>query len=456
MGDSLPRGRLSRTARVGRLAASQGIRFSAGGALDNLRSDEAARSAQSKRSMALADALLDQLGSMRGAAMKLGQVLSTIDLPGLSEEDSQYFKSRLSGLRDSVEPQPWAVTEEMLTRELGDRPSRLFSDFEPQAFAAASIGQVHRAITTQGKPVAVKVQYKGIDRAVEVDLKNAYLLLPMLKKLAPGMDGRALLGELEERVLEELDYELEADRTRMVFRAVKGHPFFIVPSVHRSLSSRRVLTTDLIEGQSFGDLQAESASVRDLAGEQIFRFFFGLLTYRGVVLGDPHPGNFLRVDDKMAFLDFGMQRSLPQDYLQAEREAARAVVASNPEELHRLLSRLGYLPDPDSFDPHLLLEQLYTAASWYFEPGERTITPSLVSETALAAASPASPFFEEMRRQTIPPQALLIRRMESMLFSALGELSATGDWHALASEYFASAPPSGVLGELDQAFWLPK
>lgn len=453
MSNSLPQGRAARTARLSRLAIGQGVRFSTSSALDKLRSEDGARRAQSARTMALADALLDQLGSMRGAAMKFGQVLSTIDLPGLSDEDSSYFKGRLASLRDAVEPQPWSVTQPMIEQELGDKLTNLFSEFDPEAFAAASIGQVHRATTLDGVEVAVKVQYQGVAEAVEVDLKNAYLLLPMLKRLAPGLDGRAFLGELGERVVEELDYELEADRTRMIFRALRGHPFLIVPSVHRSLSARRVLTTDFIEGQGFSDLAASSQEARNLAAEQIFRFFFGLLLYKNIALGDPHPGNFLRVSDRMAFLDFGMQRSVPGEYLELERELARAVAAGDDQLVHRNLSKLGYLPDPSGFDAQLLREQLYLSGSWYFEPGVKQIDSALVSQLALLAASPSSPFFEQTRRLTVPPEGVLIRRMESMLFSVLGELRATLDFHALASEYFASGPPSNQLGEADQAFW---
>lgn len=453
MSESPPTGRLSRTARVGALAAGQGARHIAGGALDNLRGDEARRAAQSKRSLKLAEALVSQLGQMKGAAMKLGQVLSTIDFPGLSPEDAEQFKAKLASLRDQAEPQDFKVTEQMVVSELGGPLSEFFSEFDPEAFAAASIGQVYRARTRDGEEAAVKVQYKGIDRAVDTDMRNAVLLVPMLQRLAPGLDASALLDELRERVSEELDYELEAERTRQVSRWLRGHPFLMVPGVHRELSSQRVLTTEFIDGQGFEDLKRESQQVRDRAGEQIFRFFFGVLTYKSTALGDPHPGNFLRVGEKMAFIDFGMQRQVDPAYLEAERQAAVAAIDHDGETLHRILAELGYLPEPDTFDPELLLGQLRLAGSWYFEPGRLQITPELVSDLAMRAGSPASPYFEQMRRQTIPPQALLIRRMESMLFSVLGELRAEADWNGLASEYFAGAGPSTALGEADQAFW---
>ena len=454
MSQNPPTGRISRTARLASLAAGQGARHAAGGAADRLRSEDQARLAQSARAAALADALVSQLGQMKGAAMKLGQVISTLDFPGLQPADQAHLKLRLAALRDQAAPQDWKATEAMLVKELGAPLSSLFADFDKQAFAAASIGQVHRAESLDGKQLAVKVQYKGIDRAVETDLRSASLLLPLLKRLAPGMDAKALLGEMRERVSEELDYELEASRTRQISRWMRGHPFLLVPSVETNLCSRRVLTTGFIEGQRFEDLKQESQPVKDAAAEQIFRFFFGVLTHKNTALGDPHPGNFLRVGDKMAFIDFGMQRKIEAKYLQQEREAANAVMAKDPQRLHAILSSLGYLPDPDSFDPELLLGQLQMAGSWYFTPGRLQITSQLVSDLMREASSSESPYLEAIRRQTIPPQALLIRRMESMLLPVLGELTASADWNALAQEFFAAGIPSNQFGEADQQFWL--
>jgi hypothetical protein len=122
--------------------------------------------------------------------------------------------------------------------------------------------------------------------------------------------------------------------------------------------------------------------------------------------------------------------------------------------VHRSLAALGYLPEPDSFEPQRLLEQLETAGEWYFQPGFRRMTPTYVAELLDRGSSPRSAYFEQMRRETIPPQALLIRRMEGLVLSTLGELRAGADWHALASEYWSDdAAPSTPLGEQDAAFW---
>ena len=173
-----------------------------------------------------------------------------------------------------------------------------------------------------------------------------------------------------------------------------------------------------------------------------------------VAAGDPHPGNYLLADDgRVCFLDFGLVRRMDADYLEDERALAQAVIAGDAAEVHRYLSSLGYLPDPGSFDPDRVLAQLSAAGEWYFTTGFRRLDPEYVRTSMEISGSPASPFFEEMRRQTIPPQALLLRRMEGLLFSVLGELRAGADWGTLALEYIAEEPPSTELGRAEAA-WL--
>jgi predicted unusual protein kinase regulating ubiquinone biosynthesis (AarF/ABC1/UbiB family) len=391
---------------------------------------------------------------MRGAAMKVGQVLSTIDFTAIPESEREEFKQTLAALRDDVPPLPFARMERLIRSELGGPIGRFFSEFEHDAFAAASIGQVHRAVTRDGTAVAVKVQYPGVAEAVETDLRNLGLLLPLVKRLAPGLDVKALAAELRERIGEELDYEIEAQNHRAVARAWRGHPFVHVPAVDTSRSSRRVLVSELLEGRRFEEVKRLGAPVRDRFGEIVFRFFFGTLTNLRRASGDPHPGNYLLLDDnRVGFLDFGLMRMVDADYLAGEQALARAVVAGDALDVHGGLADLGFLPDPGAFDADRLLAQLRLAGEWYVEPGQRRMSPAYVSDLIERGSSPRSEFFDDMRQMTLPPQALLIRRMEGLVFSTLGELRARGDWHALASEYFDDVPPSTVLGEQDAAFW---
>ena len=387
-----PSSRLSRSARLGGLVAGQSARWAGTRAANVVRSPERAEEATGERAAALARELVAQLGQMRGAAMKVGQVLSTIDFTALPEGERENFKRTLAQLRDDVPPLPFRRLEKLLRDELGEQPSAVFAEFEEEAFAAASIGQVHRAVTRDGAAVAVKVQYPGVAEAVETDLRNLALLLPLVKRLAPGLDVKALYAELRERVAEELDYELEAQNQRAVARAHRGHPFAHVPEVHTDLSARRVLVTDLIEGARFQAVKERDDETRDRFGEIVFRFYFGLVQFMGRVSGDPHPGNYLLLDDgRVGFLDFGLMRVLDRGYLEREAEVAVAVEDDDDDRVHAVLAELGYLPEPDEFEPRALLEQIRAMGAWYMEPGERRFSPAWVAELMDSTSGPRSP-----------------------------------------------------------------
>jgi predicted unusual protein kinase regulating ubiquinone biosynthesis (AarF/ABC1/UbiB family) len=451
---SPPTSRLARTGRVGGLVAGQSLRWAGTRAANLVRTPEQAEAATGERTAALARELVEQLGQMRGAAMKIGQVLSTVDFTALPESEREEFKHTLSALRDEVPPLPFKRMERLIRDELGGPLADHFEDFERAAFAAASIGQVHRAVTRDGRRVAVKVQYPGVAEAVETDLRNLQVLLPLVKRLAPGLDVKALAGELRERIAEELDYEIEAQNHRAMARAWRGHPFVHVPPVDTALSSRRVLVTELLEGRRFEAVKEADEVTRDRFAEILFRFFFGTLNHLRRAAGDPHPGNYLLLDDgRVGFIDFGLMRIVDASYLARERALARAAVEGDAASVHAGLAALGYLPDPDSFAPERLLDQIRTAGDWYFTPGFKRLSPGYVADLIERGSSPRSDFFDEMRRETLPPQALLIRRMEGLVLSVLGELRAGADWAALGAEYYDDAPPSTPLGELDAAFW---
>ncbi|MCL2418487.1 MAG: AarF/UbiB family protein, partial [Conexibacteraceae bacterium] len=188
----LPSGRVARTARVGGLAAGQGVRWAGMRAANRVRSPERAAAAEQERTAALVHELVEQLSRMRGAAMKVGQMISMVEFEGLPEEQQDELQQALAKLRDDVPPVSFASLEKMLRKEVGGPLSAVFSEFDERAFAAASIGQVHRATTLDGEDVVVKVQYPGVAEAVETDLRNAMLLVPLIKRLAPGLDARAL------------------------------------------------------------------------------------------------------------------------------------------------------------------------------------------------------------------------------------------------------------------------
>ncbi|MBI5103974.1 MAG: AarF/ABC1/UbiB kinase family protein [Solirubrobacterales bacterium] len=446
----IPTSRLARTARFGGLVAGTGARWAGTTVANRMRSEEAADAKSAERAMATADALVARLGEMKGAAMKLGQVLSTIDWELIPEDQRDDFKHRLAALRDDAPKVPFSRLRKLIEEELGGPLTEHFAQFDEEARAAASIGQVHHAVTHDGREVAVKVQYPGVAEAVETDLRNIGILLPLVKRLAPGLDVKAIAAELRERIGEELDYEMEAQNQRRVARHFRGHPFIRVPAVLTDLSSRRVLVTEWIHGQTFEEVKRLPEADRDRFAEICFRFFYGLVERERLAAGDPHPGNYLLADDgRVAFLDFGLMRQMDAAYLEGEQHLARAVIAGDADEVHRWMAELGYLPDPEAFDPTRVLDQLSLAGEWYFTTGFRRLDPEYVRVALEVGSSPRSPYFDEMRRMTVPPQALLLRRMEGLLFGVLGELRAGADWGALALEYIAEAEPTTALGRIE-------
>ena len=342
---------------------------------NRVRSPERAAVARDERTAQAVGELVDQLGQMRGAAMKVGQLLSMIEFDGLPDDQRSELESKLATLRDDIPPVGFPKLEKLMREELGGPLSDVFSDFDEQALAAASIGQVHRATTLDGEAVAVKVQYPGVAEAVDSDLRSATLLLPLLKRVAPNLDAKPLLAELRERIGEELDYELEAQHQRRVERLYRGHPFISVPRVRTDLSTRRVLVSEYVDGARFEAVRELDQAERDRYGEIVFRFFFGLLYRHRIALGDPHPGNYLlRPDGRVAFLDYGLVRDFDAARIDAERAVALAVREEDPAALEAALVAGGYVREREGFDAELALKMVRGAVHWYAIPGERQLT----------------------------------------------------------------------------------
>jgi predicted unusual protein kinase regulating ubiquinone biosynthesis (AarF/ABC1/UbiB family) len=455
----LPTGRIARTARVGGLVTSQGARWAGMRTANRVRSPERAAAAQNERTAALVSQLVDQLGQMRGAAMKVGQVLSMVEFDGLPEDERDALQTKLAELRDDVPPVPFPKLERLLRDEFGGPLSRVFSEFDERAFAAASIGQVHRATTLDGAEVVVKVQYPGVAEAVETDLRNAMLLLPLVKRLAPSLDARALASELRERIAEGLDYELEAQNQRRIARLRRGHPFISVPAVNTALSTRRALVSEYIAGDRFEVVRRLDEPQRDSYGEIVLRFYFGLLYRDRIALGDPHPGNYLlRPDGRVGFLDYGLMRDASPARVAAERGIAHAVRARDATALKAALIAGGYLRADGAglVDDELVLKLMRRATRWYAVPGQRRFTgehgrrgrerPPVDEERQAHVKDQLSQF-------TLPAETALIRRMHAIVAVVLGQLRAGADWGAIVAEYLHGEPPATALGEAEADYF---
>ena len=450
----IPQTRLGRSAKLGTAIGTQATKYAGTVAANVARSEERSQERLESRHLETALKMAGVLGEMKGAAMKIGQMASFIDVDFLPPEYREIYQEQLAKLRTHAPAMPWEKVEGVLAEEYDDRPESVFASIEEEAFAAASIGQVHRATLRDGTPVAVKVQYPGIADALESDLANAGILIRLSKVLAPGLDARAVASELRERVLEELDYEYEAQNQRAFARAYDGHPFIFVPKVHSRLSRRRVLVSDYVEGRGFDEVKQLEQDERDIFGEIVFRFCFGSTYHLQHFNADTHPGNYLLMDDgRVAFLDFGMTKRLSPEQIKLEQRAVDAAGRDDPEALRAALHDLGFVNDPNKVDAERLMEHVKMVGGWYLQDGEVQISPKRVMKMIEVTSDPRSDFYDLVRRESLPADELMGRRMETGLLAVLAQLRATANWHRIMREWVYADPPSTVLGEAEWRYF---
>jgi predicted unusual protein kinase regulating ubiquinone biosynthesis (AarF/ABC1/UbiB family) len=454
--ENIPTSRVRRTATVATLAASEAVKQFGTRAANTTRGAQASEDAMARRQLETAKQIVAALGTMKGAAMKLGQVMSFLDVGLVAEEHREEFQRELAKLRDAAPTVSFKQMRRVIEDDLGERISEVFATFDEEPIAAASIGQVYRAtLREDGREVAVKVQYPGVAAAVRADMQNMDMIMRLLKRMTPGMDSKAIAAEIKERIGEELDYELEAQNQRSLARIFKDHPFIVVPDVITDLSRERVLVTEFVRGVGFEEIKGYPQSQRDRIGEIVFRFFLGCLYRHRQFSGDPHPGNFLLQDDgKVAFLDFGLFKRMEREPVELELACQRAVVEGDAGTLHRLLAESGFLPEPERVDPGHLMEFISDAIWWYTTADEVVeLTPEIATQVMIESSDPRSSHFREMRHQDMRPEHLFGRRMEMLTLAVLSQLRAKNNWHRIAREWMYGEEPVTELGRAEAEFY---
>jgi predicted unusual protein kinase regulating ubiquinone biosynthesis (AarF/ABC1/UbiB family) len=448
---ALRESRLGRGAALARLALRIGGRYVARSPRlifasvehrDELRHDLALRSA---------DEVAEELGSMKGVLMKLGQMASYI-----YEDMPLTFRAAMSRLQHRAPPMTPALASSVIEEELGGPPERIFKQWDPVPIAAASIGQVHRAITQDGRAVAVKVQYPGIARSITSDLHNVGLLRRIVGAAFPGLDTRSLVDELGERLQEEVDYVREAESQQLFASFYDGHPYIHVPRVLRELSTERVLTSELVSGATFDELLTWDQHERDLAAETIHRFVFRSLYRLHAFNGDPHPGNYLfHRGGRVSFLDFGLTKRFTDQDLEPLIDAVRfLVIEKDYESFRAALERAGFLKAGAPVSTSVVVDRFALFYTTALRDEPMTITPGFASAIVrrfFDARGPLAPYSD------VPRAYVIMQRINLGLYAVLGSLNATANWRRIAEEIwpFRNGPPSTPIGEAEAA-WLSR
>jgi ABC1 atypical kinase-like domain len=442
-------------ARNARLVAF-GARTSVGSAVHRVRRvaapPEQRAALDDARRLRTASEVVETLGHMKGALMKLGQMASYLD-DGLPEP----VRASLASLQQDAPPMAPALCAQVVREELGADPTRVFAEWDPTPLAAASIGQVHRARTHSGAHVAVKVQYPGVDDAIRADLTTSDLLFRALALMFPGLEPAPLVEELRARLLEELDYAHEAENQRCFADYYAGHPFIRVPAVVDELSTTRVLTTELATGARFHEVEQRPQAERDLAAETIFRFVFRSLYRLHAFNGDPHPGNYLFSGGGIVtFLDFGLVKRYAAGEVSFFQELIRTMVLQHDiEQFRATLEAYNVLRADAPFGNDDVSE--YFGHFYEFVRDDRvvTMTPEYASESVRRFFDVSGPYAHVAKAANVPPALVITQRINLGLHAVLGRLHATANFRRIAEELWpiVDGPPSTPMGEAEAA-WL--
>ncbi|MEA3021037.1 MAG: hypothetical protein QOI47_2561 [Actinomycetota bacterium] len=443
------REQLRRSSRIWRLTTRRAVHWGVVRVRGAGR-DAATRAALEEQfAIKTAEDVARELGNMKGAIMKAGQMFSFI-AEGLPPE----AQAALATLQADVPPMAPSLAEKVVLDELGQHPGTLFLSWDPVPVAAASIGQVHKAVLRDGREVAVKVQYPGVDKAIKGDLDNAELLYGMFSSFAlRNMDVKAIVDELRERMGDELDYRIEARSQTEVAELYRGHPWIRIPAVVPEYSSQRVLTSEWVEGMRWDDLlETGSDEVKQHAAEVLFRFAQGSISRHRLFNGDPHPGNYrFHHDGSVTFLDFGLVKRWTPGELEVMDPIMDATLAQDPRAVVDAMVRAGFLPPDHGLDP----QRVFDYVSAPYEPymvETFTYTRPWLREMLGKMIDISGGNLEVIRELNMPPSYVILDRVVWGMSALLARLDASGPFAAILSEYRKDTPPATELGRQEAAW----
>ncbi|MGW2045471.1 ABC1 kinase family protein [Streptomyces sp. NPDC001858] len=448
----LPRKAVTRTAKLAALPLGFAGRATWG--LGKRIVGESAEIVSRELQQRTADQLFKVLGELKGGAMKFGQAMSVFE-SALPEEVAGPYRAALTKLQDAAPPMPTRTVHSVLAERLGENWSELFLEFDDQPAAAASIGQVHRAVWHDGREVAVKVQYPGAGEALLSDLNQLSRFARLLGPLIPGMDVKPLISELKDRVSEELDYSLEAQAQHAHAEEFADDPDFAVPAVVHQRD--QILVTEWMDGVPLSEVIADGTrEQRDRAGQLLSRFLFSGPARTGLLHADPHPGNFRLLpggpdgedDWRLGILDFGTVDRLPGGLPDPIGESLRMTLDGEAEAVYELLCTEGFVKESIELDPDAVLDYLLPI----IEPAqveEFTFTRGWMRSQAARIADPRSPAHQLGKQLNLPPAYLLIHRVTLSTIGVLCQLGATVRLREELEEWLPGFLPEDALEALE-------
>ncbi len=442
--------RFSRSARVWKLSARNSARF----AVSKIRgaASPAERRAELDAQFAIRTAadVAKELGEMKGVLMKAGQMVSFI-FETLPEE----AQAALATLQADAAPMAPSLAAAVVERDLGQPPERVFLDWSDLPVAAASIGQVHRAVTHDGRDVAVKVQYPGVHEAIESDLDAAEAMYAMFSAmLMKNFDAKGFVDELRDRMREELDYRLEAQNLHEFGSLFAGHPWVRIPELVDEYSTENLLTTEWVDGLSFDEFRrVASVATKQRAGEVIWRFAQHAVNRHGAFNGDPHPGNYrFHHDGSVTFLDFGLvKRWSPGEWDSLQPTLDAVIVHRDPERLVAAMEQSGFLSAGHGLDAGHVFEYVSSPYVPYLTD-EFTFTRQWMIDTIAKMFDVQGPHADVIECLNMPSSFVILDRVVWGVNAILGKLEVHGPFRAMLLEYVANGEPATDLGAAEAAW----
>lgn len=370
---------------------------------------------KSRTQKALALKIADSLSKMKGLPMKLGQMVSYMDFHAPDLKNKSF--SELQFWSHPLDP---ATIAEIIVGEFKKTPGQLFKKWTPTPFAAASIGQVHRAQLDDDTKVAVKIQYPDILKLIKNDLVNAEIIDTVGSTLFAGQEAGVWVSELRERLIQECNYSQELANQETFYRIYQNDNHIIIPKVFRNYSSSKIITSSFEEGESFDFfIQNANQEERDFAAQTILRFSFGSLFKHHILNGDPHPGNYLFKDKAVVFLDYGCVKNISKEFTQLWARFLKALIHNDKEACKEVVIAFNVAPNPDQFD----FDYHFTSMrQWYtplLEPNT-VIDPAFMQQqwNQLVIHNP------NIKKMNVPPDWVLVNHLNWGIYSVLAHLKA--------------------------------